>query len=173
VSGDVNAEQIQAATRVNSVSGDIHLHNSLLPSVNCKSVSGDMIFETPLGQGPYIFNTVSGDIQLVLKSTSGFSITSSSLSGEVRTPLLVTASNHSRKLHRLQILDGGVEIQHKSVSGDLVLVGEEMAEVRKEREYQDVSRAGIQSNKEILESLERGEIGVEDAVQKIGSQIHL
>ncbi len=173
VSGDVKAEQIQAATSINSVSGDIHLRNSLLPGVNFKSVSGDLIFETPLDQGPYIFNTVSGDIQLVLNSTSGISITSSSLSGEVRTTLPVTDSNQSRKITRLQILDGGVEIQHKSVSGDLVLLSEEMAGVHTEREYQVDSMAGIQSNKEILESLERGEIGVEAAVQKIESQILL
>jgi DUF4097 and DUF4098 domain-containing protein YvlB len=124
VNGDAKGELISGSVQLNSVSGDIKLKSSDISKITGKTVSGDLTVESPLGDGPYDFNAVSGDIKLRLPSLRGATVTSSSLSGDVRSSLPTSQSNHNRNHRRIEIYGGGVEIHHNSVSGDIFLVGE-------------------------------------------------
>ena len=95
VSGDAQGELISGSVRLNSVSGDIKLQRSDISKITGKTVSGDLLVETPLGDGPYDFNAVSGDIQLHLSSLRGATVNSSSLSGDIKTSLPKSQSNHT------------------------------------------------------------------------------
>ncbi|MGW8225303.1 MAG: DUF4097 family beta strand repeat-containing protein [Anaerolineales bacterium] len=164
VSGDVTGEDVNAVIKLETVSGEIHFKKSILHRLGCKTVSGDLILEAPIGAGPYDFNAVSGDIEWKIDAFSGATITSSSLSGEVQTSLPVTASNHSRNHHIFEILGGGVEIHHKSVSGDFLLTYDGNRDGVDEFTVPDLNQPELVSNQEILEGIDRGEISVQEAV---------
>ena len=109
VGGDVQGEAISGPTRLDTVSGDINLKKSDIPVLKGKTVSGDLVVETTLGDGPYSFNAVSGDIELFIASIRGATITSSSLSGNIRTSLEPSYTNHSRNRHRIDLEGGPME----------------------------------------------------------------
>ncbi len=164
VSGDVRGEAISASARLNTVSGDISLKNSDFPALRGVTVSGDLVIETPLGDGPYDFNSVSGDIKLDISVVGGATVSSSSLSGDVRTSAPLSRTNQSRNHRKIEIKGGGVEINHSSVSGDLFLDGEinDGAAENKSEEIPSENRS--QTRSDILELVDRGEISVEQEI---------
>jgi DUF4097 and DUF4098 domain-containing protein YvlB len=167
VSGDIQGEDIGAAARIETVSGDFHLNRCNFPSLRGKTVSGDLILETALGDGPYSFNAVSGDIKIEINPLSGASIISSSLSGEIRASIPVSWSNRSRNHQKVEVNGGGVEINHKSVSGDLFLTTADESGPSEERPPQETAQIDQLSHTEILDSIERGEMNVDEAVGMI------
>ena len=167
VSGDVLGESIQAPARVDTVSGDCHLKISDFPSLRAKTVSGDLTIESPVGVGPYEFNSVSGDVNFAASQMSGVSLNSSSLSGELRTPLPLSSSNHSRNHRRAEVMGGGVEMRHKSVSGDFYFSGDGEPDDLDELPSPTTGQFKTLSHSEILERLERGELSVDQAVGMI------
>jgi hypothetical protein len=156
VSGDVIGEEVNAATKLETVSGEIQFKKSVLPRLRCKTVSGDLILEAPIGEGPYDFNAVSGDIEWKIEAFSGATITSLSMSGEVQSSLPVTSSNISHNHHIFEIMGGGVEIHHKSVSGDFLLSYADHKGDLEEMTVLDTPQGGPFSNQEILDGIERG-----------------
>jgi DUF4097 and DUF4098 domain-containing protein YvlB len=96
VSGDVQGEQISAPARIDTVSGDFHIKMSNFPSLQARTVSGDLTLETRLGDGPYDLNAVSGDIKVKVTRLIGMTIDSSSLSGDLSCPIPQSLSNPSR-----------------------------------------------------------------------------
>lgn len=167
VSADVQGEKIRGQVRLEAVSGDVFLRKSELAALRGKTVSGDMSFETSLSAGLYELSAVSGDISIDITPLTGFSVSSSSLSGNVRTDLPVSQASHSRNHHTIQVLDGGTEIHHSSVSGDLLLSSADVSGAAKEIHPLEASHPDVKSNSEILQSLERGEISVEAALSMI------
>jgi len=164
VSGDVQGEDINATARIEAVSGDIHLNKCNFPRLSGKTVSGDLILESPLGEGPYRFNAVSGDIKLEITPLAGASVTCASLSGDIRTSLPATWSNRSRNHQKVEVNGGGVEIHHKSVSGDLFLTTADENGDSGELPPPEAAQANQLSHTEILDSIERGEMSVDQAV---------
>ena len=65
-SGDIFGEAISGSIHLNTVSGDIKLSKSDVPALRGKTVRGDLLVETPLGDGSLDIhhNNVSGDILL-------------------------------------------------------------------------------------------------------------
>jgi Putative adhesin len=122
VSGDVSGENAAGHVRLDTVSGDIHLSGSNLPAVDARTVSGDVDLQTVLGEGPYRFNSVSGEVRLVIPSDSHCSAELHSLSGNLESSLPATSRHSGRGHHSLEIGGGGVKVLLHSVSGDLVLV---------------------------------------------------
>lgn len=167
VSGDVQGENIRGQVRLEAVSGDVFLQKSELAALRGKTVSGDLSFETPLASGPYELSAVSGDISMVIKQLTGVSVSSSSLSGDIRTDLPISQENHSRNRHSIQVMDGSAQIHHSSVSGDILLSSADVSGAAEEVHPLEASQLGVKSNTEILKSLERGEISVEAAVSMI------
>jgi len=165
VSGDVSGKMISGPGRLTTVSGNVQLKNSDFPALKAKTVSGDMLIETPLGEGPYDFNAVSGDFKLTIPPSLGVTVLSSSLSGEVRTSSQVSSEKHSRNPKRFEISGGGVEIHHHSVLGDLFLVSKkdngDSGGVHRDSES-DKHRL---TRSEALDRIASGELSVDEAIE--------
>jgi hypothetical protein len=140
-----------------------------ISKITGKTVSGDMLVETPLGNGPYDFNSVSGDIKLYLPSLRGATVTSSSLSGNIWNSIASSQSNYSRNTHKIEIEGGGVEINHGSVSGDLFLDSENINDPSGNESEEIPSENRSQTRTDILERVDRGEMSVDQALQMIAS----
>ena len=98
---------------------------------------------------------------------SGASIISSSLSGEIRASIPVSWSNRSRNHQKVEVNGGGVEIHHNSVSGDLFLTTADENGASGELHLPEAAQADQLSHTDILESIERGEMSVDEAVGMI------
>jgi DUF4097 and DUF4098 domain-containing protein YvlB len=164
VSGDVLGEAISASARLNTISGDISLKNSDFPALRGVTVSGDLVIETPLGDGPYDFNSVSGDIKLDISAVDGATVSSSSLSGDVRTSTPFFQTNQSRNHRKIEIKGGGVEINHSSVSGDLFLDSEINIGASENKSEEMPIENRSQTRSDILERVDRGELSVEQEI---------
>lgn len=169
VSGDVQAEKLSGLMRLETVSGHIKIKGSEISSVSGKTVSGDVVIESPMGDGPFDFNSVSGDIKLYLPGGQGAMVTSSSLSGNIRNSLTSSQSNHTRNKQRTEIEGGGVEINHSSVSGDIFLMRESDNSIPQLKEDLLPFEEPDQSRSEILEQVNRGEMSVDQAVEMLAS----
>jgi hypothetical protein len=156
VSGDVTSNLISGNANLKSVSGDIILKDSKLPSVHVTTVSGDVSLQTEVMRGPYKFNTVSGDVSLEVPASSGCNVELHSLSGDLSTNLPVSQSSRSMGVKTATLLGGGAQISLNSVSGDLSIefIGE-------------IPQAPVVNSREILSMLEKGELSVDEAVQKL------
>ncbi len=164
VSGNVDGENIADSVHINTVSGDFHLGQSSISRLHFKTVSGDLFLQTSLGEGPYEFNSVSGDIRLEASQLTGVVIDSSSLGGKLRSPLPQSTTNSSRNHHRVEILGGGVDIHHKSVTGDFYFDSQEEIEEIDRLPHPSPDRVESLSHSEILEGISSGEISVDQAV---------
>ena len=122
VSGDVTCERISGPLAVESVSGDVSLAESDLPTVTGSSVSGDLVLQTALGEGPYTFKTVSGDVKLILPPEAGCRLELHSMSGRIKTPLPTTQSKRQFGRSYAELQSGGPHICLNSLSGDLSVV---------------------------------------------------
>jgi hypothetical protein len=169
VSGDAQGEMISGRVRLETVSGDIKIKKSDISKITGKTVSGDLFAETPLREGPYDFNSVSGDIKLYLPGVQGVTVTSSSIFGNIRNSLTSTQSNHSRRTHRIEIEGGGVEIHHSSVSGDIFLAGENNNGASPAEQALLSEAAPARSRAEILDQVNQGELSVDQAVDLLAS----
>lgn len=154
VSGNVKGSEISGAADLKTVSGDVNLSQADFPIFRGRSISGDLKIESTLGEGPYDFNTVSGNIRLVVPELRGVTIRSSSFSGREYTPASASKLFRTRNSHQIMLGDGEVEISHKSFSGDFILENKN-----------DTLRA--KSRGEILENIAQGEISVDEALQQL------
>jgi hypothetical protein len=168
VSGDVQGEGISAPIHLDAVSGEVRFLKSDIPQMVGKTVSGDLIFESPLGDGPYDLMTVSGDIELILSRVHGATITSTSLSGRLKTSVPSSYSNQSLNQRRIEIEGGGVDIHHSSVSGDLILINEDKSDTANDIQENIRAKDLKPTRTDILDQVERGELSVEKAVQMFG-----
>ncbi len=165
VGGDVRGERIAltAPFDVETVSGAVRLRESTIPAARGNTVSGDVMLETALGAGPYNFSSVSGDIGLLVPSTTACEMELSTLSGDLATDLPVTSRSRSIGHQHLEINRGGVGVHVRSVSGSLTIMG-----ALEESASQPESNSSAQGSRhEILERVERGELSVEDALREL------
>jgi len=131
VSGDARGQNLAGRARLKAISGRIHVNASHLTAAEAETVSGDIALEMPLGEGPYRFKSVSGDVRLVVPAASAGTVIGKSVSGRARLALPVTASEHSRGHWRYEVQGGGPEVRFESVSGDLHIgVAEEVEPCR-------------------------------------------
>lgn len=141
VSGDFKGDSNSGTGIFKSVSADFSLSNCQFETLKLNTVSGDVDIETSLADGPYDFNSISGDIHLAIPSDQGVTVISSSMSGDVRTSSPISRMNRSKNFHLIEIEDGGVEINHHSISGDLIIIVEE-----------NLSVLGITRHQNLIES---------------------
>ncbi len=118
VSGKIVGERLDGPTDFESVSGKVHMVESNLPLVTGSSVSGDLLLQTPLGEGPYGFKTVSGDVKLLLPPETGCTVGFSSMSGRLKTSLSTTRSQRWKHKRYTELQGGGPPIRFSSVSGN-------------------------------------------------------
>ena len=168
--GDVTGDSLSGPIQIWTVSGDIRLTGCDFPSLKGKTVSGDILIETPLGDGPYNFNAVSGDIKIEIPSSVGVTINSSSLSGNIRTTSQVSSSNQSRNIRKVDVQGGGVEIHHHSVSGDLFLINAKENGTSIVPQEDNLDQKFSLTRSEILDRIATGELDTEEALRLFGER---
>jgi hypothetical protein len=181
VSGDVSGARLSGALTVEAVSGDVRLQESQLGSAQVRTVSGDVQLQTPFGEGPYNFNSVSGDVRLITQPEMQCTAELSTISGRIVASMPQTANRLRGASQTLDIQGGGVRVHLKSVSGDLVIgsesemAGQAVTAVPEEPIPPTAPAAPVPptppapklSTSEILEKIERGEMSVEDGLKLI------
>ncbi len=122
VSGKISGRGLNGRLHLDTVSGRVELVESTLPAAEMGTVSGRMELQTPLGEGPYRFNSVSGDVQLLLPADTRCSAELHAVSGTITTRLPATSTSRSNGSQNVEIQGGGVKVYVHSVSGNLSLV---------------------------------------------------
>jgi DUF4097 and DUF4098 domain-containing protein YvlB len=119
VSGDIKGTHLAGVLDLKTVSGDVELEQSSLPSVTATTVSGGMELDTSLGEGPYKFNSVSGDLTIKLPADVHCTAELQSLSGDLSIKLPVTSISHHNGKQIAEVQGGGVKVYLNSVSGNM------------------------------------------------------
>jgi DUF4097 and DUF4098 domain-containing protein YvlB len=121
VSGKVTGKRIRGPAHLDTVSGNISLEESSLNSLVASTVSGEMIYQTAFGAGPYRFNSVSGDVALLVPADTRFSAELHAISGKLTTKLPATSITSQNGTQAVEVQGGGVKVTQQSVSGNLSL----------------------------------------------------
>lgn len=165
VSGDVSGDILSGPSlQFNSVSGDVTLNQANFPAINGKTVSGDLQIETPLGEGPYNFNSVSGDFLLIVPGDTHCTVKVSGISGSFKSLLPLTSDRRKNGTHFAEVQGGGVQVNLNTISGDLIIKPKQGEEVKT-----DIHTSDRPNRAEILDKIERGEMSVEDGIQALKS----
>jgi len=122
VSGKVSGKRIRGPVHLNTVSGQVALDESSLSSLVATTVSGRMEYQTAFGAGPYQFNSVSGDVELLVPPETRCSAELRAISGKLFTKLPATSIAQQNGNQIAEIQGGGVKVSLQSVSGNLSLV---------------------------------------------------
>ncbi len=117
VSGDVAIRVDDSITlSLKTVSGDASVEGGRVERLRLTTTSGDIQLASDLGPGPHAIATVSGDA--ALRSNRGLRITALTVAGDLRSDLPHTSQGGPGR-RSLVVGDGMVEVQFRSVSGDL------------------------------------------------------
>lgn len=119
VSGGIKGTQLTGALNLNTVSGDVGFERSSLPSVSANTVSGKVELETDLGEGPYRFNSVSGNLALKLPANARCTTELQSMSGGLTISLPASSITWKNGRQVADIQGGGVKVYLNSVSGNM------------------------------------------------------
>jgi hypothetical protein len=119
VSGRVSGERLAGPLEVETVSGGVNLSASQVTALTASTVSGAVVLESPLGEGPYRFKSVSGQVRLIIPAGTACTVRSSSMTGRFTSSLPNTGMRVRSGGSLYQIQGGGPEVRHTSVSGDL------------------------------------------------------
>jgi DUF4097 and DUF4098 domain-containing protein YvlB len=121
VSGNVTGKHIHGHVQMDTVSGKISLDESNLNSVAVSTVSGRMRYQTALGEGPYHFNAVSGDVEFLVPPETRCSAEVRAISGRLATQIPATSTTRQNGSQLAEIQGGGVKVLLRSVSGNLLI----------------------------------------------------
>jgi DUF4097 and DUF4098 domain-containing protein YvlB len=183
VSGDLEIEgPAPLDLKGRTVSGDVDLRVPVLRRLDLNTTSGDMQLDAELkGEGPFALKTISGDVQIV--GRTGIRVEAETITGDLSSDL---PSKRESQLGRRVMVVGkpGPTLSFRSVSGDLhVAEPRDAAPKLKETPMQEneggtstateagSGTAGDADTKrlEILRQLERGEISVAEAGDRLGA----
>jgi hypothetical protein len=163
VSGEVFGDRLTGSLSLDSVSGNILLSDSLLSCAKATTVSGGLRLETPIQEGPYLFDSVSGSVNLLVPVSTACTLHFNSVSSSLSVSLPVTRSEGTRHHKTMDIQGGGTEILLKSVSGSVLLAPKpDQAEVKP-----TVLEAKL-STIEVLRKIELGELSVTKGIELLG-----
>ncbi len=175
VSGSIEGQGLRGELDYDTVSGCVRMPACSFGQIKGHSVSGTGEIETPLSQGPYRFNTVSGSIRLAVPSDTRCTASIHTISGNLSSSLPGSSTRLQRHDRVMQIQGGGVEIFLNSISGGLSIQGQGGgSEAYASEKYasdetpsDQAAAAPPLSTMEILQRVERGELSVEEALQKL------
>jgi DUF4097 and DUF4098 domain-containing protein YvlB len=163
VSGDIEGQRISGTLDLDTVSGDLSLQDTVLDSINSKSVSGDISIQSSLQSGPYEFHSVSGDVRMELPPDTCCSAELKSISGEIQSPLPISGYAHHQGSQVVSLKSGGTKISMNSLSGDLYLGCSQGIPSTHSSSEEKIGNPKLA----ILEHLEQGEISVEEALNQL------
>lgn len=183
VSGDVELQgHAQVELGAKSVSGDFRIRVPRLRKLEMSTTSGDVWLDAELsGDGPFALRSISGDVTIV--GRAGFRVEAETITGDMSSDMPNRReSSPGRKV--LIVGRSGPTLAFKSVSGDLEVVQpRDAAPVAAPepplppdapsaaRPASPANRADIDidgTRLEILRELERGEITVAEATDRLG-----
>ncbi len=126
VSGDITGSQLVGVLDLNTVSGGVHLTESNFPSADGSTVSGNLLLQTPIADGPYHFSSVSGSVRMLVPAETRCNVELNSVSGSIRSSLPASATRMGHGLKVTQVQGGGTAVRLKSVSGGVSIETEGM-----------------------------------------------
>lgn len=183
VSGDITGSQLSGVLELGTVSGRVKLLQSNFPSAEASTVSGDLILQTPVSDGPYNFSSVSGSVRMLVPPDMHCNAELNSVSGNIRSSLPATSTRIGHGLKITQVGNGGASVRLKSVSGGLTFevegvpatnVPSAAAPVNPPSpvppEPPEAPTSAPLSTEEILEHIERGEMTVDEAIRLMKGQ---
>jgi hypothetical protein len=183
VSGDINGAHLAGVLELQTVSGRVKLLGSEFPTADGSTVSGDLILQTPVSNGPYSFSSVSGSVRMLVPADTRCSAELNSVSGSIRSSLPSTSSTIGHGLKLIQVSGGGASVRLKSVSGSLNIEVEGIPTTNVEASATPASAPepkptppstadtpSALSTAEILERIERGEMSVDEAIKLMKDQ---
>ena len=156
VSGKISAKGLSGSLKLTSVSGRADVASSKLDSIHAKTTSGDLDVQTSLQNGPYSFNSVSGNVDLTLPTSAHYSAQLHSVSGKINSTFPMAYRSYRHGSHVVDVQGGGVMLSAQSVSGNLTLHADG-----------NVQTASTVNRREILEKLENGEISPDEALEQM------
>jgi DUF4097 and DUF4098 domain-containing protein YvlB len=172
VSGDVSLRAVAPVRlKSNTVSGDQSVEAPLFEQLQANAVSGDASIDGGLAAGEiHRIDTVSGDVRLA--SPTGMTVSVRGLSSDVHAsvPHRVEGSTDRR---RLIVGDGAATVNFNSMSGDLSVVSSRQAATEAPKPAMPAGPAAAPTADErlaILDALEKGEIDVDEALRRLGSE---
>ena len=183
VSGDIDLALDGAAElTVRSVSGDVSIDGGIATRLGLSTTSGDLRVASQLGTGPHSISTLSGDAWIA--PGRGVRIVARTISGDITTDLPHTSEGGPGR-RTLTVGDGSTVVEFKSVSGDMRVVGRDPEDLRAfDRDIPAPPEppvapvpplppalpadASEESHLAILQALERGEIDVAEATDRLG-----
>jgi DUF4097 and DUF4098 domain-containing protein YvlB len=184
VSGDLEIEgQAPIDLKARTVSGDVDIQVPVLRRLDLGTTSGDMGIDGDLrGDGPFAVRTISGDVHFVVRS--GIRIEAETITGDLSSDL--DAKRESGLGRKVMVVGRpGATLSFRSVSGDFraakprtappALRETAMTERANDQQVAEAApaptaEAGDEDARrlEILRQLERGEISVAEAGDKLG-----
>lgn len=181
VSGDIDISATgEAAVTIRTVSGDVELRAATLTALEATTTSGDLRIAGRLaGPGPFAIVTVNGDT--LLAPAGDVRIEMATLSGDLRSK--VGGRTEGSRGHRSLVVGaGGPLVSLRSLSGDLLVVPSTPVRAPAIDRNDDpeprsdpttgapnpaIAAAYDDARLRILRSLERGEIDVAEAGQRL------
>ena len=121
VSGGVKGTHLAGTLSLKTVSGEVDFDQSTLQSVSATTVSGGMELETDLGNGPYKFDSISGDLTMKLPADVRCTAELQTVSGDLSIRLPASSVSRQRGRQVTDVQGGGVKVFLKSVSGNMQL----------------------------------------------------
>jgi hypothetical protein len=181
VSGDITGTRLVGKLELEAVSGRARLMESNFPTADATTVSGDLILQTPLSEGPYYFSSVSGNVHMLVPADTRCNAELNSVSGSIRSSLPASSTRMGPGSKVTLIQGGGASVRLKSVSGGLSIEAEgipaETVQVTSAIPVPPTPpSAPVQtkpeplSTAEILQRIESGEMSVDEAIKLMKGQ---
>jgi hypothetical protein len=174
VSGDVTVRADQSISlRADVVSGDLNLVAPVIQALRANSVSGDIDIEGLLAAGAeHRVDTVSGDVSVGLLGGATFEVRG--ISSDVVSDLDHRIEGRQDR-RRVVVGAGGPDFFFNSMSGDLSIRGPRRLDRMAPQppkpplppEPPHMAAVAADEQLEILQSLERGEIDIEEATRRL------
>lgn len=181
VSGDISGSRLTGTLELEAVSGRVRLMESNFPKADASTVSGNLVLQTSLSDGPYHFSSVSGSVRMLVPADTHCNAELSSVSGSIRSslPATTTGMGHGSKVTLIQ--GGGAEVRLKSVSGSLSfetegVPAETVSAIPSIPVPPTPPSPSVQnapeplSTSEILQRIESGEMTVDEAIKLMKDQ---
>jgi hypothetical protein len=176
VSGPITGLRLEGNMEIHTVSGGVKLGECRLDTMRAKTVSGSLTMESPITSGPYHFNSVSGEVRLIVPPETNCEVTLSTMSGNAYVGLSSTYHQRTRRVQQITVQDGGPEVYMHSVSGGLVIVTPNQLD-RPAPDQPDLSATQAESDEPdriaILDRIGRGEISVEEGIRLLEGNLEL
>jgi hypothetical protein len=180
---DVTVERMIGVLTVNTINGDLEVSDSHLGGAQLHSVDGEVSIDAALGNGPFAIQTVNGDVNLKLAPGTGAAINFHTANGEISCDLPAQVTTSSKREWQATVNGGGPHVDIGTVNGDLEIdKGRVVTVSDAPRPVPPVPPvppepavsagpavvpAAPEDTTDVLRALERGEISVDEAMERL------